>query len=169
MKNDLDMIEHMLPLIQDMMVVKQDDIAISLPLEYGSRLRTHIHEIREQWAKDGHKHQDIEDASYALIALVDESIMLSTWPGRDRWAADLLQVEYFQEHLAGVGFYEKANNLMHAPQRPVSVLAVYQVCIYLGFKGRYLFESQEVCIVFKQELNSCLIHDLNIEGEILLC
>lgn len=80
----------------------------------------------------------IEQAKYALVGFLDETILQSNWALRDVWAGNPLQLQYFNEFSAGEEFYNKLEGLRNADDaRKLEVLEVYFLCLALGFKGKY--------------------------------
>lgn len=79
---------------------------------------------------------DIEEAKYAIVALIDEQIFRSPWPGRQHWLARPLQFVYFNENTAGEGFFSRLEQLQMQPERR-HVLEIYFLCLSLGFQGKY--------------------------------
>jgi len=80
----------------------------------------------------------IEQAKFALVGFLDETILQSTWALRDVWAGNPLQLQYFNEFNAGEEFYTKLEGLRNAEDpKKLDVLEVYFLCLSLGFKGKY--------------------------------
>ncbi len=87
--------------------------------------------------------EDINTAKYALAAFMDETVLNSSWPHKDQWANNSLQMAYFGTYLAGEIFYDKLENLRtHAESKP-DLLEIYYLCLLLGFKGKYGFSGHE--------------------------
>lgn len=84
----------------------------------------------------------IEWIKYALAALVDECVMSSAWPGKLSWMRRSLQLQFFGEHLAGEGFFEKLSNLRQSGIVELDVLEIYALCLQLGFQGVYKFKDK---------------------------
>ena len=80
-----------------------------------------------------------ENALFAACAWIDEQLLCSGWPGRDRWPEYQLQRQLFQTTNAGIEFY---NRLGRLAQSELAVREVYDFCLSLGFKGQY-FMPQE--------------------------
>jgi len=81
---------------------------------------------------------NVELAKYAMVALIDEIILLSAWPLKDSWSGRPLQLEYFNDFSAGEEFYNKLETLRNTDDaRKLEVLEVYYTALALGFKGRY--------------------------------
>lgn len=80
----------------------------------------------------------IEQAKFALVGFLDETILQSNWALRDVWAGSPLQLQYFNEFSAGEEFYNKLDGLRNTDDpRKLEVLEVYFLCLALGFKGKY--------------------------------
>jgi type VI secretion system protein ImpK len=90
---------------------------------------------------------DVQEVKFALVAFLDETILdpETDFPLRTQWEQNPLQLEHFNEHLAGVKFFEKLDRMLLDPERYVDVLEVYYLCLLLGYKGKYtlyLLEEQ---------------------------
>jgi len=86
--------------------------------------------------------EDVRDAQYAIVALLDEQILRGQWPGRAEWNANSLQFTYFQENTAGEGFFRRLDALRSEPHR-AHVLQIYFLCLAMGFQGRYQMAGGE--------------------------
>jgi type VI secretion system protein ImpK len=75
------------------------------------------------------------DARFALVALIDETVMSSDWSEATEWAAKPLQMQYWGDFTAGDRFFERLEQLQsHADD---DLLEVYYICLCAGFRGRY--------------------------------
>jgi type VI secretion system protein ImpK len=83
------------------------------------------------------------DMQYALAALVDEVIMMSSWPGKANWMDRSLQCRLFGEHLAGVNFFQRLERIRQGGEPNLALLEVYYVCLQLGFQGKFALSQQE--------------------------
>ncbi len=79
---------------------------------------------------------EVSDARFALAAFVDEAVLRSEWPGKEQWADDPLQLQFFETYLAGEVFFERLDNLRAKEKTPREVLEIYLLCLLLGFKGK---------------------------------
>jgi len=106
-------------------------------------LRARAHELRaefEQAARAaGHNAVDIQDASFALAAFFDESVMLrARGAARDTWGARKLQLEWFSTNSAGEEFFSpRLDGLRRDRERRIEPLEVYAASVALGFTGRF--------------------------------
>ena len=77
-------------------------------------------------------------AQYALVALLDEIVLSSSWPAREEWTSRPLQLKYFNDVTAGEGFYTRLDELRGTKDRGrLDVLEVFATCLGLGFKGKF--------------------------------
>jgi type VI secretion system protein ImpK len=91
--------------------------------------------------------QQIRDVKFALVAFIDETVLSprNNFPLRSEWEREPLQLVHFEEHLAGVKFFEKLDAMAQDVEMSADVLEVYYLCLLLGFKGKYninLLEEQ---------------------------
>jgi type VI secretion system protein ImpK len=80
---------------------------------------------------------DIADAQYAFVALLDELLLFSEWPGRAAWEAEPLEMRVFGTRAAGERLPDAIDALLarrDASQRDLA--NVYVACLMLGFRGR---------------------------------
>lgn len=98
----------------------------------------------EKQCKDrGMDIDDVNTAKYALAAFLDETVLNSRWPYKDRWADNPLQLDYFGTYLAGEIFYDKVEELRARAESKADLLEVYYMCLLLGFRGKYGVSGQE--------------------------
>ncbi len=80
----------------------------------------------------------LEEAQYVMVALADEVLLRTEWPGRSAWRDDLLEMRVFGTHVAGERVFERAEALLRAERGYAQAMAeVYLLAISLGFEGRY--------------------------------
>lgn len=99
---------------------------------------------------------DIADSKYALVAFVDEVVLNADWAGREDWAENPLQLQYFGTYLAGEGFFEKLDKIRAQAKSRDDVLRLYYQCLLLGFKGKYGISSGEILEALKRSVQSTL-------------
>ncbi len=77
--------------------------------------------------------------TYAVVALLDESILNAAGPLKGAWVGHPLQQELFGENVAGENFYLQLRDLLARPDsRDLGdILELFLLCLLLGFKGRY--------------------------------
>lgn len=79
----------------------------------------------------------IADAKYALVALIDETVLSIPGPCRDYWLSRPLQLDYFGHATAGEEFFRKLDKIGLQLESSKEVAEVYYLCLSLGFEGKY--------------------------------
>lgn len=87
----------------------------------------------------GYDGEYVRLAVYAYIAFLDESVLNSEQPMFAAWPRQPLQEEIFGEHMAGENFFRYLDDLLARQDSEdlADLLEVYQLCMLLGFRGRY--------------------------------
>jgi len=87
----------------------------------------------------GYAQEDIELATFAVIAFVDESILNLRHPIFADWPRQPLQEERYGHHVAGEIFFQNLQKLLTRTDSAqlADLLEVYYLCLLLGFAGRY--------------------------------
>ncbi|WP_374359917.1 type IVB secretion system protein IcmH/DotU [Pseudoduganella danionis] len=86
---------------------------------------------------------DIEAAKYAFCAALDEIILSSNFSLRTAWERRPLQLAIFGDQLAGEHFFDRLEVLRSGGAARLAALQVFQMCLLIGFKGRYALEPQD--------------------------
>lgn len=94
-------------------------------------------ELEQRGATLRYSEDQIEAVKFALAAFVDETVLTAKHPLSKEWEKYPLQLEHFREHLAGVKFFEKLDELLKKIETEAGVVEVYYLCMLLGFKGQY--------------------------------
>jgi len=92
----------------------------------------------------GYSAKDVGLALYAAVALLDESVFNSGLDVSAEWARKPLQDELFGDHRAGENFFQHVSGLMQRDDSPglADLLEVFQLCLLLGFRGKYASRAQ---------------------------
>ena len=93
----------------------------------------------QQARNHGYHADDVKLAIFAVVALVDESVLNLRSPVFADWPRRPLQEELFGHHVAGEVFFKNLQDLLGKTDSPdlADLLEVYQLCLLLGFVGRY--------------------------------
>ena len=94
-------------------------------------------EMEQRGATLRYSEEQIKAVKFALTAFVDETVLTANHPLSKEWEKYPLQLEYFREHLAGVKFFERLDELLKNVEAEAGVVEVYYVCMLLGFKGQH--------------------------------
>lgn len=113
-----------------------DEGATVGPETFQQQLRMSLDRARTELLQSGVAPHDVDDIVYALVALADEQILVRGGALRDYWLPRLLQLQMFNENVAGENFFHRLARLIGAPGRE-SALKVYYLCLLFGFQGRY--------------------------------
>ncbi|MBS1833459.1 MAG: DotU family type IV/VI secretion system protein [Acidobacteria bacterium] len=89
--------------------------------------------------KQGYAQEDVELATFAVIAFLDESILNLRSPVFADWPKQPLQEQRYGHHIAGEIFFKNLANLLGRGDSHdlADILEVYYLCLLLGFAGRY--------------------------------
>jgi type VI secretion system protein ImpK len=120
-----------------------DSAAVPPPETLHHRLRGVVDELLRRAAVLGFSHQDAQDMAYAMVALIDEVVLGRPEEYRQFWSSNPLQLHYFNENVAGDGFFARLNTVRKDPHR-AEVLQVYYLCMLFGFQGRYRIRGGEL-------------------------
>jgi type VI secretion system protein ImpK len=87
----------------------------------------------------GYGEQDARLAVFAVVAFLDESVLNAGQPALAEWARKPLQDELYGGHMGGEWFFQHVDQLLTRADDAhlADVLEVHQLCLLLGFKGRY--------------------------------
>lgn len=87
----------------------------------------------------GYASDQVKRAIYAFVAFLDESVLNSPQPMFEHWARQPLQEEIFGDHMAGETFFRHLRDLLarQDSEELADTLEVYQLCLLLGFRGRF--------------------------------
>lgn len=115
-----------------------------------------IHQLLDESKKmsdqAGFVHQEYDEARFAVCAWIDETLLNSDWPERDKWLGALLQRQFYATNRAGEEFFTRMDTLN---ETDTQVREVFHHCLVLGFKGRYFFPemADELEAMKKQEFS----------------
>lgn len=109
-------------------------------------------DLFEKNCKAIHIAQDsILEAKYALVALIDETVLSVPGNCRDYWFTRPLQLDLFGDNIAGEEFFNKLQKMQLEMERKKDVLEIFYICLSLGFEGKYkLFNAEERIIIMDE-------------------
>ena len=83
--------------------------------------------------------QDARLAIFAVVAYLDESVLNAGVPALADWARRPLQDELFGGHMGGEWFFQHLEQLLARPDSVelADLLEVHQLCLLLGFRGKF--------------------------------
>jgi type IV/VI secretion system ImpK/VasF family protein len=141
--------------------VKTNRVAIDQFEVYQRRIKLSFLQFADQTKRLGWPSEKIINAQYALAAYVDEVVLASNWMGKLTWVGNPLQLDFFGERLAGEHFFERLEKLLISGAKEIDALMIYYICLQLGFKGKYRFQSIEPLVRLKEDLNKKIQLSIN--------
>ncbi len=106
------------------------------PQTVHGRLKGFVEALRARAREQGLSGRESDDIAYAVVALADEIAMGKPEPLRGYWMSQPLQLVFFNETLAGEGFFARLAEIRRDPRR-ADTLRVYYQCLLFGFQGKF--------------------------------
>jgi len=108
------------------------------PEGFRSRMKQALREIGATAARKGYAADDVQEANFAVVAFLDETV-LTTDPSASEWAKKSLGEELFGQRSAGEVFFQRLERLRanRDSQSLAEVLEVYYLCLLLGYEGKF--------------------------------
>jgi type VI secretion system protein ImpK len=110
-----------------------------------ARMRGYLEALTRRAREAGFPEQDAQQMSYAVTALIDETVMEGAGPLREFWATRPLQLLLFNENTAGEKFFGQLERVRQNAQQ-LEVLRVHYLCLLLGFRGKYAVRGGEAAL-----------------------
>lgn len=109
------------------------------PEVFRSQIRNALKTAESEGTRRGYSIEDLRVGTFAVVAFLDESILNSQNPIFPDWQRKPLQEELFGVHVAGEIFFRNLERLLgRSNSEPLAdLLEVHQLCLLLGFRGRY--------------------------------
>ena len=144
-----------------------DDASFPPKAKLHAQLKGFIDALFHRAAQAGFGREEASDIAYALVSLADDIVLSRPEAIRDDWASQSLQLLYFQENVAGEGFFTRLQNLRRDPRRQ-EILQVYYLALLLGFEGRYRVRGGELELMkLVDELRAELQRGRRFDAEVL--
>lgn len=134
--------------------VKDADRGANMKSDYRETVLSGFDEMERMAFERQLSMQVVRDAKYAMAAYIDECILSSEWSGRLDWMGHPLQQEFFGDHLAGEGFFEKLSELRQKGESVKDLLELYYVCLQMGFEGIYRMRGIEQLMALQVDLHA---------------
>ncbi len=144
-----------------------DESALPAPEALHRRMRGFVDAMMQRAQQAGFSREDVSDIAYAIVALTDEVALSKSEALRQFWVGQQLQLQYFQENVAGEGFFTRLEGLRRDPRRH-EVLRVYALALLFGFQGRYRVRGGELELMnLQDDLQRSLARAREHEEEVL--
>lgn len=116
--------------------LSRGDIHVKSADEARVNLKTLFDKAKELSSENDFSEIMYADATFPVVAFVDELFLCSGWEFKHDWGLEPLQRFYFNTTNAGAEFYDRLSVLnKFGPDRDVR--EVYALCMGLGFLGKY--------------------------------
>ncbi|MGH9377300.1 MAG: DotU family type IV/VI secretion system protein [Terriglobia bacterium] len=134
--------------------VRSDRQGVSDAESFRAHIRSALKKAEQAGLAKGYGAQDVRMASFAIVALLDESVLNSRNPIFADWARKPLQEELFGGHVAGELFFQGLDRLLAGKDSADlgDLLEVYDLCLLLGYRGRYGISGPEALRGYKDAL-----------------
>jgi type VI secretion system protein ImpK len=112
-------------------------------LDFRVSIRAALKAAMEQAKQLGYSSEMNQKAFFAVIALLDETVLRLQAPAFAEWARKPLQEEMFGHNRAGNIFFDHLRDLLAQQEshQTADGLEVYCLCLLLGFRGQYALSS----------------------------
>ncbi len=109
------------------------------PEAFRSQVRNALKAAEQEGLRCGYPLEDARVATFAVVAFLDESVLNSQNPLFADWPRKPLQEELYGIHTAGEIFFRNVERLLTRPDsEPLAdLLEIHQLCLLLGFRGRF--------------------------------
>jgi type VI secretion system protein ImpK len=113
-----------------------------------------LRNVEAEGRQKGYSGDDMRLAIFAVVAFLDESVLNSRSAIFSSWPRKPLQEEMFGGHVAGETFFVNVEQLLKANDSVTvaDVLEVYQLCLLLGYQGRYTLGNRGELQATKQAI-----------------
>lgn len=104
-----------------------------------AEIHRHLAELDRLGPTSGVAPNDLHTAKYALVALLDETVLGSRWGFAESWATKPLQMELFNDFTAGEEFFRKLDQARGGrDEATADLLEIFSLCLGLGFMGKHV-------------------------------
>ncbi len=76
-------------------------------------------------------------ASYALCALLDETILNTPWGGQSQWGQQSLLILFHKEAWGGEKFFQIIDHLVRQPAQNLNLIELCYLTLSMGFQGKF--------------------------------
>jgi type VI secretion system protein ImpK len=124
-------------------ILVMDPDTVPMPEMVHQQLSIYVEQSARTASKLGFSQTDVDDIRYALVGLIDETMLQRGGALREFWLPRVLQLRYFNENVAGEAFFQRLESLRRDKNR-LDVLRVYYLCLLFGFQGQYRVRGGQV-------------------------
>jgi type VI secretion system protein ImpK len=109
------------------------------PESFRLRMKQALKEIASIAPRKGYSAEDVQEADFAVVAFLDETILTTPDGSASQWAGKNLCEELFGQRSAGELFFKRLEALRanRDSLELAEVLEVYYLCLLLGYEGKF--------------------------------
>lgn len=113
--------------------------AVGDPQAFRSQISLALQSAGQDAVRFGYAPEDVRVATFAIVAFLDESILNSHNPAFNDWVRKPLQQELFGVDVAGEIYFRNIDHFLGRSdsQELADLLEIYELCLLLGYRGRY--------------------------------
>jgi type VI secretion system protein ImpK len=113
--------------------------AVGDPQAFRSQISLALQSAGQDAVRLGYAPEDVRVATFAIVAFLDESILNSHNPAFNDWVRKPLQQELFGVDVAGEIYFRNIDHFLGRSdsQELADLLEIYELCLLLGYRGRY--------------------------------
>ncbi len=126
-------------------------------MELRPRIASMLTDFERRAERYRFNHKIIQVSKFALAAFVDETVLTNDFNLKNEWEKNALQLEYFNEQLAGNKFFDKLEAMIKQIEVTQDAVEIYYICMLLGFKGRYAIYEKEKLLATMQKTANALV------------
>ncbi|MGQ0697772.1 MAG: type VI secretion system protein TssL, long form [Panacagrimonas sp.] len=119
------------------------------PVSVKSRLVEGIRAYEQSAKKANLPPEQVVAARYVLCTFVDETASNTPWGGSGQWAAQSLLVTFHNEGWGGEKTFQLLAKLAENPKPNRDLLELIEVCLALGFKGRFAVQDNGAALLMQ--------------------
>jgi type VI secretion system protein ImpK len=99
-----------------------------------------IKEFKQRLMKMNVLTSTVDSAVYGICAMVDETVLSTTWGSDSLWTQGSLLSLFYKETWGGERFYDLLAKKMKAPQQHIDEIELFYFLMNLGFEGKFYGE-----------------------------
>lgn len=109
-----------------------------------------IKQFEEDAVRLGARGEDVRAARYVLCSVLDETVLGTPWGYESEWSTRSLLSIFHNETWGGEKVFLILDRVKQSPERYIDLLELIDVCLALGFEGRYrvmengLYQFEEI-------------------------
>ncbi|MGE3920195.1 MAG: type IVB secretion system protein IcmH/DotU [Gammaproteobacteria bacterium] len=122
-----------------------------------NEIKEMLGQVKQKAVLENVNEKTINELVYGLCVYIDEKILKFDNEVTEYWKKNPLQLQYYQENIAGEGFFEKLAEFRQNLPQKIDLLEVYYYCIEFGLVGVYNVLGLKALKVLKNEIHEQIL------------